>query len=207
MKLSYAFLGPDKTGYYHELFLRGKRFLATNIKRKTVKRKQSGKCKLTAKEPNFYLLPFLPLNDVQSGSIATIDNISQQLAVVESVPKSNESNKKRHIQHQRRNHSFPSRYQQENHVINPPDSFGRMMQAHNLYNMVDNGQMIISHNTPTSTRTCFELPDLDFLPHRSAYSSIQRSPSIQLSIQNVQERRDMNPILQFPSNTCYFGPI
>ena len=52
--------GRDKKGYYHELFLRSRRFLSHRIPR--IKLKGTGSRKPTSPdtEPNFYLLPYLP---------------------------------------------------------------------------------------------------------------------------------------------------
>jgi hypothetical protein len=58
--------GRDKSAYFHEAFLRGKRFLSTRIKR--IKRiKGSKKIRLPSfpeTEPNFYDMPYLPDTDV-----------------------------------------------------------------------------------------------------------------------------------------------
>jgi hypothetical protein len=49
-------LGADKGGYYHELFLRGKQFLAQLIAFRKIK----GSMKPKTRAPNFFALPFLP---------------------------------------------------------------------------------------------------------------------------------------------------
>ena len=52
--------GRDKKGYYHDLFLRSRRYLSHRIPR--IKLKGTGSRKPTSPEtePNFYLLPYLP---------------------------------------------------------------------------------------------------------------------------------------------------
>lgn len=52
--------GPDKGCYYHELFLRGKEFLAIRIKRTKVKGTYTRKPSSPQSEPKFYNLPSLP---------------------------------------------------------------------------------------------------------------------------------------------------
>jgi hypothetical protein len=53
--------GFDRHGYYHEFFLRGKAFLSTNIKRMKIKGKGARKRSAPESEPDFYVMPFLPL--------------------------------------------------------------------------------------------------------------------------------------------------
>lgn len=53
--------GRDKNGYYHELFLRGKRFLAHRIPRIKLKGQGARKPTSPETEPNFYLYSFLPM--------------------------------------------------------------------------------------------------------------------------------------------------
>jgi hypothetical protein len=53
-------LGRDKGGYYHELFLRSKSFLAHKIPRTKLKNEGARKSTSPESEPNFYLLPYLP---------------------------------------------------------------------------------------------------------------------------------------------------
>jgi hypothetical protein len=59
----YGFLkiteGPDKGAYYHELFLRGKSFLAKNILRQKIKGNFVRGIANPANEPNFYKMPFV----------------------------------------------------------------------------------------------------------------------------------------------------
>lgn len=52
--------GRDKNGYYHELFLRGKRFLAHRIPRSKLKGQGARKPTSPETEPNFYLFTYLP---------------------------------------------------------------------------------------------------------------------------------------------------
>lgn len=57
--------GQDKGCYYHELFLRSKRFLAKDIPRLKLKKTGPRKPADPDSEPNFYLMPYLPeSNDV-----------------------------------------------------------------------------------------------------------------------------------------------
>jgi hypothetical protein len=58
------FTGCDKGAYYHERFLRNKRFLAHIIERIKVKGRGARKPSSPETEPNFYQLPYLPLNKV-----------------------------------------------------------------------------------------------------------------------------------------------
>jgi len=58
------FTGRDKGAYYHELFLRNKRFLAHIIERIKVKGRGARKPSSPETEPYFYQLPYLPLNKV-----------------------------------------------------------------------------------------------------------------------------------------------
>jgi hypothetical protein len=57
--------GQDKGGYYHELFLRGKLFLANRIARNKVKGTKIKAVTSPETEPEFYSMPFI---DVTSGS-------------------------------------------------------------------------------------------------------------------------------------------
>jgi hypothetical protein len=52
--------GRDKGGYYHELFLRSKRFLSHRIQRIKIKGTGARKPSSPETEPNFYNAPFLP---------------------------------------------------------------------------------------------------------------------------------------------------
>jgi hypothetical protein len=52
--------GQDKGGYYHELFLRSKRFLSHRIQRVKVKGEGARKPSSPETEPNFYDAPYLP---------------------------------------------------------------------------------------------------------------------------------------------------
>jgi hypothetical protein len=88
--------GRDKGCYYHEFFLRSKRFLARNIKRIRVKGLGARKPGSPDTEPNFYVGPFLPKesnatqyaasaeqqkpSEVASFSRQTIDQVFKQQA-------------------------------------------------------------------------------------------------------------------------------
>jgi hypothetical protein len=52
--------GPDKSAYYHELFLRSKCFLSHRIQRTKIKGQGKRKPSSPGTEPNFYNAPFLP---------------------------------------------------------------------------------------------------------------------------------------------------
>lgn len=52
--------GRDKGAYYHEKFLRSKRFLANQIERLKIKGTGARKPSNPQAEPNFYMRPFLP---------------------------------------------------------------------------------------------------------------------------------------------------
>ena len=53
--------GPDRGSYYHELFLRGKRFLTRRMKRMKIKGSGARLASNPEDEPNFYNMSFLPL--------------------------------------------------------------------------------------------------------------------------------------------------
>jgi hypothetical protein len=56
--------GRDKGGYYHELFLRSKRFLSHRIQRIKIKGTGSRKPSSPETEPNFYNASFLPYTSI-----------------------------------------------------------------------------------------------------------------------------------------------
>jgi hypothetical protein len=56
--------GRDKGGYYHELFLRSKRFLSHRVQRIKIKGTGARKPSSPETEPNFYNAPFLPSRSV-----------------------------------------------------------------------------------------------------------------------------------------------
>jgi hypothetical protein len=58
--------GRDKGGYYHELFLRNKRFLSHRIQRIKIKGTGARKPSSPETEPNFYNAPFLPSTSLPS---------------------------------------------------------------------------------------------------------------------------------------------
>jgi hypothetical protein len=61
--------GRDKNGYYHELFLRGKRSLAHRIPRCKLKGQGARKPTSPETEPNFYLYSFLPMEQSNDRSV------------------------------------------------------------------------------------------------------------------------------------------
>jgi hypothetical protein len=67
--------GRDKGGYYHELFLRGKRFLAHRIQRIKIKGTGARKPSSPETEPNFYRTIYLPLEPI-SGRQAKTNSVS-----------------------------------------------------------------------------------------------------------------------------------
>lgn len=67
--------GRDKGGYYHELFLRGKRFLAHRIQRIKIKGTGARKPSSPDTEPNFYRTIYLPLEPI-SGRQAKTNSVS-----------------------------------------------------------------------------------------------------------------------------------
>jgi hypothetical protein len=58
--------GHDKGGYYHELFLRNKRFLSYRIQRTKIKGTGARKPSSPETEPSFYTIPYLPATRVPS---------------------------------------------------------------------------------------------------------------------------------------------
>lgn len=69
--------GPDKGGYYHELFLRGKEELCTTMVRTRIKGTRTKGASNPDSEPNFYAMP--PLVEVVSS-----DNITQSRSFEET---------------------------------------------------------------------------------------------------------------------------
>jgi hypothetical protein len=69
--------GRDKVGYYHELFLRSKRFLAQRIQRIKIKGEGARKPSSPETEPNFYNVPYLPSTRAPSRNpwIASVGNM------------------------------------------------------------------------------------------------------------------------------------
>jgi hypothetical protein len=68
--------GRDKGAYYHELFLRSKRFLSHRIQRIKIKGKGARKPSSPETEPNFFSAPFLPATIAHSKNpwISTLGN-------------------------------------------------------------------------------------------------------------------------------------
>jgi hypothetical protein len=71
--------GQDKGGYYHELFLRSKRFLSHRIQRIKIKGTGARKPGSPETEPNFYIAPFLPSTSTPSKN-AQASMISNMMA-------------------------------------------------------------------------------------------------------------------------------
>jgi hypothetical protein len=71
--------GRDKVGYYHELFLRSKRFLAQRIQRIKIKGEGARKPSSPETEPNFYNVPYLPSTRTPSSNpwIASVGNMGR----------------------------------------------------------------------------------------------------------------------------------
>ncbi|KAI2501075.1 hypothetical protein MHU86_13366 [Fragilaria crotonensis] len=67
--------GPDRGGYYHEFFLRGKKFLAIRIQRLKIKGTGVRKPSSPDTEPQFYFMPPI-LTDVQEDDGVTAKNTS-----------------------------------------------------------------------------------------------------------------------------------
>jgi hypothetical protein len=88
---SLLFTGPDKGSYYHENFLRGKRFLCFRIKRLKIKGTRSRKPSTPGNEPNFYLMPFLSPTKAGGVSLAAAAAAAATNGVVVMAPKSKAS--------------------------------------------------------------------------------------------------------------------
>jgi hypothetical protein len=71
--------GRDKGGYYHELFLRSKRFLSHRIQRIKIKGTGARKPGSPETEPNFYNAPFLPSTNIPSKN-AQVSMVNNMLA-------------------------------------------------------------------------------------------------------------------------------
>lgn len=79
--------GRDKGGYYHELFLRGKRFLCERMFRVKIKGTKVRKPPSTDDEPDFYAMPSLSVSD-------TIErfNAEEKLNRIEGVKRDDKGN-------------------------------------------------------------------------------------------------------------------
>jgi hypothetical protein len=66
-KLPPSSAGIDMSGYYHEMFLRGKPFLARSIKKKD-KTSDPGDLKIRETTPKLYLWPVLPQTKPENGT-------------------------------------------------------------------------------------------------------------------------------------------
>jgi hypothetical protein len=60
--------GRDKGAYYHELFLRSKRFLSHRIQRIKIKGKGARKPSSPETEPSFFSAPYLPATISHNGN-------------------------------------------------------------------------------------------------------------------------------------------
>jgi hypothetical protein len=72
--------GRDKGGYYHELFLRSKRFLSHRIQRIKIKGAGARKPGSPETEPNFYNVPFLPSVSSFPSKNAQVSMVSNMMA-------------------------------------------------------------------------------------------------------------------------------
>jgi hypothetical protein len=73
--------GRDKGGYYHELFLRSKRFLSHRIQRMKIKGTGARKPGSPETEPNFYNTAFLPSTSVPTSNNTLVSSmVSNMLA-------------------------------------------------------------------------------------------------------------------------------
>lgn len=72
----YGFLritqGPDKGGYYHELFLRGKHYLVKEISRIQIKGTGVRSKSNPEQEPDFYTMPWVTPESSSSSSLASV---------------------------------------------------------------------------------------------------------------------------------------
>jgi hypothetical protein len=88
------FTGRDKGGYYHELFLRSKRFLSYRIQRMKIKGTGARKPGSPETEPNFYNAPFLPSTNIPNknahvsmiGGTMAAPNKNAQVSMMASRP-------------------------------------------------------------------------------------------------------------------------
>jgi hypothetical protein len=71
--------GRDKGGYYHELFLRGKRFLCHQIVRLKIKGTGVRKASSPETEPQFYNMPPLDVSDHTNGASSEQRSISSSI--------------------------------------------------------------------------------------------------------------------------------
>ncbi|CAB9521448.1 shock factor protein 4 [Seminavis robusta] len=72
--------GPDKGGYYHELFLRRKPTLCRKIERTRIKGRGARKAVSHESEPNFYQMTALPPDEPGSGVASAAPAAAQMLA-------------------------------------------------------------------------------------------------------------------------------
>jgi hypothetical protein len=73
--------GRDKGGYYHELFLRSKRFLSHRIDRMKIKGTGARKPGSPETEPGFYNAPFLPSTSVSGKNAQVSSMVSNMMAL------------------------------------------------------------------------------------------------------------------------------
>jgi hypothetical protein len=78
--------GRDKGGYYHELFLRSKQFLALRIQRVKIKGNGARKPSSPETEPRFYKAPYLPSTKSETPTrINEVSSAGNMLALGPSV--------------------------------------------------------------------------------------------------------------------------
>lgn len=81
--------GQDKGAYYHSMFLRGKRYLCTNMNRKKIKGTRVRKAMKPGSEPNFYEMPFME----RAKSEKALPNIKRSTPVKPNNITSQQTNK------------------------------------------------------------------------------------------------------------------
>jgi len=69
--------GPDKNGYYHRMFLRGKPHLSDYIIRKKIKGTKVRRAVEKALEPNYYTMPYVGVDSPLPKCSTSIDTVPQ----------------------------------------------------------------------------------------------------------------------------------
>eukprot|EP00554_Chaetoceros_debilis_P011459 CAMPEP_0194105586 /NCGR_PEP_ID=MMETSP0150-20130528/5770_1 /TAXON_ID=122233 /ORGANISM="Chaetoceros debilis, Strain MM31A-1" /LENGTH=431 /DNA_ID=CAMNT_0038793505 /DNA_START=294 /DNA_END=1589 /DNA_ORIENTATION=- len=77
--------GPDKGGYYHELFLRGKRQLCSRMIRMRIKGTRTKAASNPESEPNFYIMP--PVSQSTRPSLSSLTSSSSSSSSSSSTSK------------------------------------------------------------------------------------------------------------------------